>query len=489
MNRVNHLENAISNCGLSTRLKEIMAWLLIAGLAVLVVLMALQRQFNHDEFEAVKSAWKIFMGESIYVDFFQHHHPFLYYLLTPLFSLLGETKTILYAARVMMLCFTLGSLFMVHELARLLFSRRVAAVSILFLLSITMFVRKTIEVRPDVPQTFFGLLSLWLLFRFFDSGRKGLLVLSALFLGLGFLFLQKIIFLILVMHAVLFYRVIRGQLRGVLLVRFSASLLAVWGVYCLYLAYTGGFAQYWFFNFEFNMVSTGYPTHQAGNLIKHTARFNGIVLLGLLLGLFASRTQLQRELAVFAMSLLGIAVFYRVQHDQYYMLALSLTAIIAAVGWETIAQRHFLAAAVCLVAASLPSSAGYVYEAFARNNRNQLARIEFVLEHTQESDYVYDGNIVFNLFRKDPDFFWYSVGEGRLLDKYKRLTGYRYDIYEIIDKYKPKLISSYGIDNMRHPVIVNHYRKTPVYDDLYFRIDEAPQQGPTVSMQYCKENP
>jgi len=472
MNLLNSLKNAISNRAGATRLRDIMTWLLIAGFAVLVVLMALKRQFDHDEFEAIKSTWKIFVGESIYVDFFQHHPPFLYYLLTPLFSLLGETKTTIYAARVLMLCFTLGSLVMVHELARLLFSRRVAAVSVLFLLSVTMFVGKAIEVRPDVPQTFFGLLSLWLLYRFFDSGRKGLLVLSALFLGLGFLFLQKIIFLILLMHTVLFYRVMRRQLRWSLLVQFSALLLAVWGGYCLYLAYTGELAQYWFFNFEFNMASTGYSMGQAKVLIKHMAGFNGIVLLGLLLGLFATRTQPQRELAVMAISLLGITVCYRAQYAQYYMSALPLVVIIAAAGWETIAQRHCLAAVACMVAASLPSSAVYFYEAFGRNNHYQLARIEYVLEHTQTSDYVYDGNIMFNLFRKDIDFFWYSVREGHLLDKYKRLTGYRYDIYEIIDKYEPKIISNFGIDDMRHPVIQNYYRQDPVYQDLYLRIDK-----------------
>ena len=68
--------------------------------------------------------------------------------------------------------FTLGSLVMIHELARLLFSRQVAAVSVLFLLSATMFVGSAIEVRPDVPQTFFGLLSLWLLYLFLDSRRR-----------------------------------------------------------------------------------------------------------------------------------------------------------------------------------------------------------------------------------------------------------------------------------------------------------------------------
>lgn len=471
MNLLNRLEDAISNRAAASRLMDIITGILIAGLAVLVVLMALQRDFDHDEFEAIKSTWKMFTGETIYVDFFQHHPPFFYYLLTPLISLLGESRTTLYAARVLMLGFTLGILVMVHNVARLLFSRRVAAVSVLFLLSITMFVGKAIEVRPDVPQTFFGLLSLWLIYRFFDSGRKGLLMLSALFLGLGFLVLQKIIFLILLVHLVLIYRVVRKQLRWSSLVQFSALLLAVWGGYCFYLAYKGEFAQYWFFNFEFNMASTGYSLRQAKVLIKYIAGFSGIVSLGLLLGLFAARTQPQRELAVMAVSLLGFAACYRAQWAQYYMPALPLVAIIAAAGWETVAHRHGLAALACLVAVALPSSAHYVYEAFARTNHWQLARIEYVLEHTNASDYVYDGDITFNLFRKDIDFFWYSVSERELLSKYKRLTGYRYDIYELIDKYEPKIISNYGIDDVHHPVIQNYYRKDPVHKNLYLRID------------------
>jgi 4-amino-4-deoxy-L-arabinose transferase-like glycosyltransferase len=471
MNLLKRLENAISNRAVASRLTDITTWLLIAGFAVLVVLMALQRSFDRDEFEAIKSAWKIFTGETIYVDFFQHHPPFLYYLLTPLISLLGETRMTLYAARLLMVCFTLGILAMVHELARLLFSRRVAAVSVLFLLGITMFMGKAIEVRPDVPQTFFGLLSLWLLYRFFASGRKILLMLSALFLGLGYLILQKLIFLIILIHIVLIYRVIRSQVRWPSLAQFSALLLAVWGGYCLYLAYQGEFTPYWFFNFEFNAASTGYSSGQTKVFIEHIAGFNGIVALGLLIGLFATRTQSQRELAVMTLSLLGIAAGYRAQWAQYYMSALPLVAIMAAAGWETIAHRHSLAAVACLVALSLPPSAHYVHEAFARDNRGQLATIDYVLAHTQASDHVYDGGIAFNLFRKDIDFFWFSVGERDLLKKYERLTGYRYDIYELIDKYEPQIISDYGIDDVRHPVIRDHYRKDPVHENLYLRID------------------
>lgn len=471
MDMLSYFRNAFFSRSPKIQSTDILTWLLIAGAVGLILMLSLKRSFNVDEFEGIKSAWKIFGGQRIYIDFFQHHHPFLYYLLTPLFPLFGETNTTLFAARALMLGFTFGSLIAMHELARRLFSRQVAAVSILLLLSLPLFVGKAIEVRPDVPQTFFGLLSVLLLYRFFDSERRGLLLLSALSLGLAFLFLQKALILIVLVHAVMMYRVICGQLRLSLLLQFSTVLMAMWGGYCAYLAYAGQLSQYWFFNFDLNLYTLDHQKHQTKYLIQHIANFNSVFLGLLLLGLLSRKTQAQRELALMAISLLGVAVLYRVQWPQYYMQVLPLLAIIAASGWETIAQRHSVAGAACLAAAFISASANYTYEIQHRNNQFQLERIEFVLEHSRQSDYVYDGKNRFNIFRKDLDFFWFNVGKGRSLDKYRMLTGYQYDIYELIEKYKPKIISSYAIDNMGHPEIRNHYRRDPVFHRLYLRVD------------------
>jgi 4-amino-4-deoxy-L-arabinose transferase-like glycosyltransferase len=475
---LNSFRSAIAGISPTSRSTEQLTWLMIVGIAALVIVLSLQRRFDRDEFEAIKSAWMIFSGERIYVDFFQHHHPFLYYLLTPLFTLFGETRIMLFAARALMLGFIFGTLVAVHSLAHHLFSRQVATVSLLFLLCVTMFIEASIEVRPDVPQAFFGLLSVLLLYRYFDSRHRLLLLLSSFSLGLGFLFLQKLIVLIFVVHAVLLYRVIRGQLRLSLLLEFSAVLFATWGGYCLYLAATGQLSEYWFFNFEFNLATLGPPVHQTRLLFQHIADFNAIVLLGLLLGLFSTRTQGQRELVLMGIMLLGFAVFYRTQFGQYYLVALPLVAIIAANGWETISQRHFAAGIACLVVAFISAAVVYVMEIRLKKNHKQLARVDYVLENTSVSSYVYDGDRKFNLFRKDLDFFWFGVRQGELLDKYRMLTGYEYDIYELIEKHKPTIISNYEIENMEHPAIQNRYQKVPAFENIYLRVNPVSTPQP-----------
>ncbi|MEP5069019.1 MAG: glycosyltransferase family 39 protein, partial [Crocinitomicaceae bacterium] len=131
-------------------------------LMILCVLsMSLFRDFDHDEFEAVHTAWKILTGEVIYIDFFQHHHPFFYYLIIPFIKLIGEKALTLLILRLFIFSFFLGILRISYLLIKDIFdSNRIAWLAILLLVSTSMFSQKVIEIRPDVPQVFFGLLAI-----------------------------------------------------------------------------------------------------------------------------------------------------------------------------------------------------------------------------------------------------------------------------------------------------------------------------------------
>lgn len=455
------------------RVSDSFIWIFILMLTPIMGLLSLQRKFVHDEFEAIKSAWKLFSGERIYVDFFQHHHPFLYYLLAPLFSLFGESTTVTLAARLVILLFAFATFLTTYKLARLLFNKHVAAVSVLFLFSATMFVDKVIEVRPDIPQTSFGLISIFLLFTYFSSGRLQHLIVSALALGIAFLFLQKILFLAFFLHALLAWRIVKRQLKPMALPIFSSVFFGTWASYCVYLLLTDQFSQYFFFNFDFNFAKLDQHHYQTEELIKHvTTKYNGIVLVFLIFFPWTLKNQEQWQFALLAGALLITAALYRTQYAQYYLYIIPLLAILAARGWEFLIKRQPVIALIALAIFLAGSSAVYINDIIKRQNDWQMELIDYVYNQTSEKDCVYDGNIMFNLFRNDLDFFWFSVGGGNGLDKYRRLKGYDYDVYSLIDKFKPKLISDYGIGNLHHPVIRDHYIQSDRYKDLYVRIDE-----------------
>ncbi|EKE14722.1 MAG: hypothetical protein ACD_12C00326G0003 [uncultured bacterium] len=99
-------------------------------------------------------------------------------------------------------------------------------------------------------------------------------------------------------------------------------------------------------------------------------------------------------------------------------------------------------------------------------NYGQIKKINYVLSQTSSKDYVYDGKNQFNVFRKDLDFFWFSLDSKGALTTYQTITTYHYNIYELIEKIKPKVISNNFID-LNEEGIANHYQQSDQYSDIY----------------------
>ena len=107
-------------------------------------------------------------------------------------------------------------------------------------------------------------------------------------------------------------------------------------------------------------------------------------------------------------------------------------------------------------------------------NAGQLEQVERVLALSEPGDYVYDGNITFNLFRRDIGFVWWMTGDPyKAIQTLEELRDYDYDVYELIAEYQPQVISDFGIPDMSRPVIADHYVQDEVFPDLYVRVPTA----------------
>ena len=228
-------------------------------LVILSVLsMSLFRDFDHDEFEAVHTAWKILNGEIIYVDFFQHHHPFFYYLIIPFIVLFGEKTLTLLILRVFIFLFFLGKLRVSYLIVQQFFQdKKISWLATLLVASTSMFSQKAIEIRPDVPQVFFGLFSVFLFFEYFKNSSRTSVYWSALLMAISFLFLQKTLFIIASLGLVQIYLILQKEWS-------FKTLVVYWGIfilgiipYYLYLFVSGQFQTYFFWNWTLNMNFTG----------------------------------------------------------------------------------------------------------------------------------------------------------------------------------------------------------------------------------------
>jgi hypothetical protein len=141
----------------------------------------------------------------IYVDFFENHFPWFYFLVAPLFSFFSvETSvpqafTFFFLSRYLMWLFAGASLVLSFRLGMLWGGARVAWVGTVLLSLTTVFLGKTIEIRPDVLALPFLLGSLVTLLGAIRGTVsripvRGRFALSGALLGAALMFHQKIFF-------------------------------------------------------------------------------------------------------------------------------------------------------------------------------------------------------------------------------------------------------------------------------------------------------
>lgn len=455
-------------------IKEAPSWRLIAfvGIVVFAVLAlwtSLFRDFDHDEFEAIHSAWLLFSGQTIYVDFFQHHHFLFYYSLAPVFAVFGEGVDAIMAARFLSLAITAGIIFLTYRIALMTYGRDVAILSVFFLMTTFMFLDKAVEVRPDVPLVLFELLSALFFLKYLQSKRLWYLSASAAALFVAFLFLQKAVFLGMLVGAVFLYSLYRKEFSWREFATYLGPFAMLLGGFLWYVSLTFGWSEYFFLNWKLNtQLLNTFPIYKyllrsmAQNPLLWVLFFSGIFIM------------LQKRtfdvMAFFALGLLGSIFLTKSPFPQYYMMSLPFMAIVAAVFFAKLRERQEKLALTLMVLTTIWAAGSIWY--MWKNNETQLAKVAYVLSVTDPDDFVYDGDAQFNVFRKDIDYFWYSLKpKTGNLTAYRSMREYEYDTYQLIDEKKPKVVSNSFIKT-KDPAIADHYIKSKVFSDLFIRNDE-----------------
>lgn len=457
----------------------IVLWSIFAGVLIALFFYSYNRNFDHDELEHIHTAWKILQGQEIYIDFFQHHHPFLDYLLVPIISIFGENISSMFASRYLMLLMVGGILTITYFLALRVFKNsEIGLISVILTTTIVAFYTNSIEVRPDVPQTFVGLISIYLLFVYYDTKSKGSLIASAVFLAVSFLFLQKAIALIIVMWILFLYDLFgkRIQIKAVLL--FAGIFLLTLSPYYIYHLINGSLEKYFVLNWLVNINlrhSQGYPRLEILLEILHE---NEITCMLYAIGLITLIRSNSKKFAILSLGLaFTVLLMYKTLWKQYFIMIIPPIGIVSSYALYSIFKSKISKFIVIIFAIYIPLSMMHDYAYILHNHRfdnalqtYQLDRIKFVLSITDKNDKIYDGGIDFNLYREDIDYFWFCLNVDDCLDAYKTITNYKYDIYELISIHKPKVISTDYIENLNDERIKNHYRISK-YDDMMIRIE------------------
>ncbi len=205
-------------CGFAMRIQRIARTrrldllLVLMGIALLVATFAprlwlLQRRsFDPDEFEHLHASWLLSKGFLPYRDYFEHHTPALYFFLAPVFAFFdvetsfAEAKAMMIFARQLMCMLTALALLLILWLGWRWHDWRVGLVGAVFASSTITFLKKTLEVRPDVLCAAFWMACLLLVVHAVKQSdararqTRGFFFGSGALLGLAVLTTQKMLF-------------------------------------------------------------------------------------------------------------------------------------------------------------------------------------------------------------------------------------------------------------------------------------------------------
>jgi hypothetical protein len=436
----------------------------ILGLLLAVYLgylfqLALHGPFDADELESVHTAWKMAHGERVYVDFFQNHHEAFYCLLVPFIRIWGDSLATIQAINVFCFGLFLAKLWLTYLIAARIFNREIGLLSVI-LLSTNMAYWEAMNIRPDSPQTLFGLISVYFFLAYYHQPGIGKLLLSAASLAISFLFLQKALFLIFLLGCIQVVAVFRKKMKVSDFFLYWLGFGLVLAPYFLHHILHTTWTTYWNCNWLFNMHYLGQPFPRWLRRFLLSSYSDNMLMLIFCAGglLNCLKPDDRRMLAVLALGLFASAFQTPIWGAQYFMMALPFMAIIAATVLGMLEQSNrgvFLAVVLCVFL--LPARMVY-FTIHDGTHERQMEKIDYVLQHTTPEDRVYDGLVDFNVFRKDLDYFWITVEPDReYLRTYRQLAPYEYDVTALIDRYKPKIISSAGIPDMEDPRIADHY--------------------------------
>ena len=401
--------------------------------------LTLNREVDIDEFEHLHAGWMMSHHYLIYRDFWENHTPLFYYLLLPLFRLCREGPGLVVAARIIMSLAALGILLLTYALSRIDHDKLTSFLAVLILSYMVLFVEKSIEVRPDQFVVILWLASLWICIRANSASRLLWFLLAGLLLGIAFLFSPKALLPFAAMSFTFLVQSYRQdsqrRLNGFLKLEGSYILgFLIPVTVCAAFFYHVGILQAMISatvleNFRYpNIYRPTYLLHLR-NIGFFLLAFAGLIMQARQLGKGPTAKRAD-QVVLLIPTLFLLAVFIFVQTAPYPQSTLVFAPMLAIYGAQAFKQScdRFLVtfrrrepmkvdalrrrvgsvlAFVAVLAAAFVIPCWMVMikdRPFSRTNSEQFQRMEYVLNHTQSTDAIFDGKAAY-VFRPQAYFY------------------------------------------------------------------------------------
>ena len=226
-------------------------------LAILIIFLLFNLFFQFhtgvwkDVAEHSRAGYLISQGKIPYIDFFEHHNPLYWYVISPIFFFTKGILPfyILYSISSIIFCI---STFFIFKIGKIIFdNKRYAWMTTIFFVSVYPVII-SYEIRPDAFSALFLIIAIYLFFK-----EKSNYLLLGLFIGISILFSQKAILYAGIFFITIFiinYKNINKLIKKELLFVLGAIIPTIlFGTFFYLIAGSEGLKRYFFLNYLFNL--------------------------------------------------------------------------------------------------------------------------------------------------------------------------------------------------------------------------------------------
>ncbi len=462
--------------------------LFLLGFGMLIIYKAaVDYGFVWDQTEHLHAAYLVSIGQVPYKDFFEHHHPLLWYLLAPVVQWFYPSIKVVYFARFLavgLMACCLWLLFTITD--KFLFNRKTALLSMLCLLCFPKVLTDSMNLRPDTFMLLTVLGGLYYFFDFLQNGHLRKLIGSFLLWIISFLFLQKAIIIGVGFCAAILWLLHQKRLSW-------RDFLIAAGVACLplvgfatWLTYHHIWNEYLWYNWTLNHLMTKYYS----GYTEIYPWIQGILWLEAAAAFYIYKhadgrmTDVQKVWLYCTFSSFVLTVLF-MPHPHYLLLIVFLLAPFVGyfVKYIVTYPIKYLVLVLCLVGNFI-----YMYPDYMdkRDFKIYMRTIQYFADHLpQNAEFVGQTHEIFNIYYPNAHYYWFGFREVAMLDVLFNPALKDFNIMRLIEQKKPQYLAYEWVKDAaatrrfhwfakRNGALIERIKKEPAKFRRFFNVTVPP---------------
>lgn len=431
-----------------------------------------------DTLEHIHSSWLVYAGFIPYKDFFQHHNPLLWYVFSPLVGLHAKglddniitsmvmSASILSAFLTYLYIYLITSRFLTSKFGGLV----AAAVSFT-----PYVVLSVIHFRPDSFMMLAFFAGLYYYFCYLEKPKLSHLSMSFILFWCSFMFLQKIIFTLLLLGIITLYLLYQRKIK---LSDFGYALMLPIVMSLTFVAYLyqNDILGVWYqSNFTFNLyIPKLFAERRIGIIWPELKCLLAGATLALIFCLRKENLYFKIIALIFIAELIQRLFYFSAFAYYFYLLIYTASMLSAVFLSKKVFAKFWFLTYVLAIALHICMYKPSIYEGNIGDPINRFYKPlnKQIVQLSTPCDYILNGDgTIYNLYNRDPHYYWNLLGQ---LDVIGAEIGIHplMDINQVILAYKPKIItatsyrskyaSERGVDIYVHRLdmeLVNKYYK------------------------------